>query len=196
MNEELKHESAVDQQDGEITYANEVISTIVHVVTTEVEGISAISGGSSISGIIGRGRAPRGIKVDMDANHVNVDVSVVVDYGIPIQKVGKNCQESIRKSIETMTGLQVDRVNLHVVAVSFEKENQELEQSQQYALALDSEEPTEEASKVTAQVNDESTVAEGASEEIPAQSNEAEMSSEEISEPDDERPEEDQGREE
>ena len=55
MSDELNNEVARGQEDGQITYATEVISTIVSVATTEVEGISGIAGGGAISGIIGRG---------------------------------------------------------------------------------------------------------------------------------------------
>ena len=140
-------------ENGQITYANEVISTIVSVATTEVEGISSITGSGSITGIIGRGRAPRGVKVEMNGDKVSVDISVSVDYGIPIQKVGRNCQENVRKSIETMTGLTVERVDLHVVSVSFEKENQELAQGQRLALTMDgetAEEKTDEPQEAAA----------------------------------------------
>ena len=75
--------------------------------------------------------------MDVDGQAVSVDVSVTVDYGMPIQKVGRNAQENVRKSIESMTGLHVEKVDLHVVGVSFEKENQELQQSQKFALSLE-----------------------------------------------------------
>ena len=80
------------------------------------------------------------MRVDMDGEDVSVDVSVTVDYGMPIQKVGRSAQENVRKSIESMTGLHVEKVDLHVVGVSFEKENQELQQSQKIALSLEEEE--------------------------------------------------------
>ena len=46
MSDELNNEVARGQEDGQITYATEVISTIVSVATTEVEGISGIAGGN------------------------------------------------------------------------------------------------------------------------------------------------------
>ena len=128
-----------DQESGQITYANEVIATIVSVATTEVEGISGIAGSGAISGILAKGKTPRGVKVDMNGENVGVDVSVTVDYGMPIQKVGRNAQENVRKSIESMTGLHVEKVDLHVVGVSFEKENQEMQQSQKLALTIEEE---------------------------------------------------------
>lgn len=140
MSENMTIDMEKDQDKGQITYANEVISTIVSVATTEVEGISGIVGATSMTGIIGKGRTPRGVRVDMDGTDVNVDVSVTVDYGMPIQKVGRNAQENVRKSIESMTGLHVEKVDLHVVGVSFEKENQEMQLSQKAAVSADEEE--------------------------------------------------------
>ena len=139
MSENMTIDMEKDQDKGQITYANEVISTIVSVATTEVEGISGIVGASSMTGIIGKGRTPRGVRVDMDGDDVTVDVSVTVDYGMPIQKVGRNAQENVRKSIESMTGLHVEKVDLHVVGVSFEKENQEMQLSQNTVLTADDE---------------------------------------------------------
>lgn len=135
-----------DQDNGQITYANEVIATIVSVATTEVEGISGISGAGPISGILGKGKAPRGVRVDMAGDSVKVDISVTVDYGMPIQKVGRNAQENVRKSIESMTGLHVEKVDLHVVGVSFEKENQELQEGQKLALSIEEEKEHPDAS--------------------------------------------------
>ena len=123
MNENQNVDIDREQNNGQITYANEVISTIVSVATTEVDGISAIAGNN---GLLGKGKLPRGVRVDMNGEDVSVDVSVTVDYGMPIQKVGRSAQENVRKSIESMTGLHVEKVDLHVVGVSFEKENEEL----------------------------------------------------------------------
>ena len=150
MSENMTIDMEKDQDNGQITYANEVISTIVSVTTTEVEGISGIVGASSMTGIIGKGRTPRGVRVDMDGQDVNVDVSVTVDYGMPIQKVGRNAQENVRKSIESMTGLHVEKVDLHVVGVSFEKENQEMQLSQNTVLTADDDD--EERASETAPV--------------------------------------------
>ena len=140
------------QDKGQITYANEVIATIVTVATTEVEGISGIAGApSSITSILAKGsKTPRSVRVDMVGEDVNVDVSVTVDYGMPIQKVGRNAQENVRKSIESMTGLHVDKVDLHVVGVSFEKENQEMQLSQNTVLTADDDD--EERASETAPV--------------------------------------------
>ena len=163
-------EKEKDQESGQITYANEVIATIVSVATTEVDGISGIAGSGAISGLLAKGKTPRGVQVDMNGENVGVDVSVTVDYGMPIQKVGRNAQENVRKSIESMTGLHVEKVDLHVVGVSFEKENQEMQQSQKLALTIEEEkeQPALEES-IAEEVADEEPVAQEpeADEELP-----------------------------
>ncbi|MBR5224632.1 MAG: Asp23/Gls24 family envelope stress response protein [Clostridia bacterium] len=160
MNENMTIEMERDQESGQITYANEVIATIVSVATGEVEGISGIAGTTSaLSGRIAKGKIPRGVRVDVNNGDVSVDVSVTVDYGMPIQKVGRNAQENVRKSIESMTGLHVDKVDLHVVGVSFEKENQELQQSQKIAdMRIDTDDAEKDENVVVELVEEETVV--------------------------------------
>ena len=178
MNENQNVDIDREQNNGQITYANEVISTIVSVATTEVDGISAIAGNN---GLLGKGKMSRGVRVDMDGEDVSVDVSVTVDYGMPIQKVGRSAQENVRKSIESMTGLHVEKVDLHVVGVSFEKENQELQQSQKIALSLEEEEEQHalEEGTVAQEIPEEQS--EASAEEVSDKENEKEIVEEESS---------------
>ena len=178
MNENQNVDIDREQDNGQITYANEVISTIVSVATTEVDGISAIAGSN---GLLGKGKMSRGVRVDMDGEDVSVDVSVTVDYGMPIQKVVRSAQENVRKSIESMTGLHVEKVDLHVVGVSFEKENQELQQSQKIALSLEEEEEQHalEEGTVAQEIPEEQS--EASAEEVSNKENEKEIVEEESS---------------
>ena len=178
MNENQNVDIDREQDNGQITYANEVISTIVSVATTEVDGISAIA---RSNGLLDKGKMSRGVRVDMDGEDVSVDVSVTVDYGMPIQKVGRSAQENVRKSIESMTGLHVEKVDLHVVGVSFEKENQELQQSQKIALSLEEEEEQHalEEGTVAQEIPEEQS--EASAEEVSDKENEKEIVEEESS---------------
>ena len=68
----------------------------------------------------------KGVKVEIGTEEASVDVYLNVEYGTPIQKAALDVQENVRKSIESMTGLHVVRVDVHVQGVSFEKENNTL----------------------------------------------------------------------
>ena len=111
---------------GTIKYANEVIAIIAGVAASEIDGIAGMCTSGGISDIIGRNRnITRGVKVEVGGEEASVELYIIVEYGSPIQKVASDVQENVRKAIETMTGLHVVNVDVHVQGVSFEKENKD-----------------------------------------------------------------------
>lgn len=114
------------EQGSSITYANEVVATIAGVAAGEVEGIAGMC--NVTGGILSKkaSNVTRGVKVEIGTEEASVDVYLNVEYGTPIQKAALDVQENVRKSIESMTGLHVVRVDVHVQGVSFEKENNTL----------------------------------------------------------------------
>lgn len=142
-----------------ITYANEVIAIIAGVAANEVEGIAGMSTTGGIADIIGKNKnITKGVRVEIGSEETSVDLYVVIEYGTPIQKAAQDAQENVRKAIETMTGLHVVRVDVHVQGVSFEKENKALETGMQNAAlesassfrAIKAETPKAEAPKAEA----------------------------------------------
>lgn len=122
------------EQGNTITYANEVVAIIAGVAAGEVEGIAGMCSVSGID-ILGRNKnITKGVKVEIGTEEASVDLYIVVEYGTPIQKAAQDAQENVRKAIETMTGLHVVRVDVHVQGVSFEKENNALEAGKQVKL--------------------------------------------------------------
>ena len=83
----------------------------------------------SVSGnILNKNRnVTKGVKVEIGTEEAAVDLYVIVEYGTPIQRAAMDAQENVRKAIESMTGLHVVRVDVHVQGVSFEKENNALQ---------------------------------------------------------------------
>ncbi len=118
-----------------ITYNNEVVAIIAGLAANEVEGIAGMC--SVSGGIMGKNRnITKGVKVEVGTEEVAVDLYVIVEYGIPIQRAAADAQENVRKAIESMTGLHVVRVDVHVQSVSFEQDKKALQAgAQQAALA-------------------------------------------------------------
>jgi len=107
---------------GTITYANEVIAIIAGVAANEVEGVAGMCSGG-ITEVFGRNKnITKGVKVELGTEEAAVDLYLIIEYGTPIQTCALAVQENVRKSIESMTGLHVVRVDVHVQGVSFEKE--------------------------------------------------------------------------
>ena len=113
---------------GTITYATEVIAIIAGVAANEVEGVAGMCSGGGITEVFGRNKnITKGVKVEMGTEEAAVDIYLIVEYGTPIQTCAAAVQENVRKSIESMTGLHVVRVDVHVQGVSFEKEQKALQ---------------------------------------------------------------------
>ena len=115
-----------------ITYNSEVIAIIAGLAANEVEGIAGMC---NVSGsIMSKNRnVTKGVKVEVGTEEVAVDLYVIVEYGIPIQRAAGEAQENVRKAIESMTGLHVVRVDVHVQSVSFEQDKKALQAGAQQA---------------------------------------------------------------
>ncbi|MCR5565521.1 MAG: Asp23/Gls24 family envelope stress response protein [Clostridiales bacterium] len=122
-----------------ITYNSEVVAIIAGLAANEVEGIAGMC---SVSGsIMSKNRnVTKGVKVEVGTEEVAVDLYVIVEYGIPIQRAASDAQENVRKAIESMTGLHVVRVDVHVQSVSFEQDKKALQAGAQQAALIAGEE--------------------------------------------------------
>ena len=157
------------QNGGTITYANEVIATIAGVAANEVDGIAGMCTSGGIGDIISRNRnVTRGIRIEMGGEEVSIDIYAIVEYGQPIQKVALEVQENVRKAIESMTGLHVVKVDVHVQGVSFEKENAAIEASK--TPAIEAPKPAKKKSrKAPAPAQEAAPAEKPAAEEAPAE---------------------------
>lgn len=73
----------------------------------------------------GKKNLSKGIKVDINEKEAKIDVNIIVEYGIRIPDVAFEIQNRVKKAVETMTGLKVVSVNVHVQGVSMTEEKEE-----------------------------------------------------------------------
>ena len=106
---------------GAIRIADEVVSIIAGLAATEVDGVAGMSGGlvGGIAEMLGRKNFAKGVKVEVGEKEVAVDLYIIVKYGVRIADVALAVQENVKQAIETMTGLSVVEVNIHVQGVGF-----------------------------------------------------------------------------
>lgn|SRR5690606_16952927 len=109
---------------GDIRIANEVVGIIAGLAATDVEGVAGMSGGiaGGIAELLGRKNLSKGVKVEVGEEQAAVDLFVVVEYGVRIPEIAYHIQENVKRAIETMTGLEVVEVNVHVQGVHFPSE--------------------------------------------------------------------------
>ncbi|MGM0651696.1 MAG: Asp23/Gls24 family envelope stress response protein [Bacillota bacterium] len=118
---------------GVVKIADEVVSIIAGLAATGIEGVSSMSGGigGGIAEVLGRRNFSKGVKVEVGEEETKIEIFIIVDYGVRIPDVAWDIQESVKKAVETMTGLRVTDVNIHIQGVHFPKDEEEPEEQEE-----------------------------------------------------------------
>ncbi|KGA97901.1 hypothetical protein BALCAV_0207670 [Alkalihalobacillus alcalophilus ATCC 27647 = CGMCC 1.3604] len=123
MNE--NHILELDEQKselGKVEISPEVIEVIAGIAASEVEGVANMRGNfaSGVAEKLGRKNHGKGVRVDLNDDGILVDVSVVIMYGVSVPEVAKLIQTNIQQALQTMTAIQLNAINVHVVGIQFE----------------------------------------------------------------------------
>ena len=112
---------AEEESIGNIKISVDVVSTIAGIAASEIEGVSCMYT-SFVDGVAqrlgARKSASKGVRVDMTENSVVIDLYIVVEYGVKIPELAWEIQENVKNNVESMTGLAVDNVNIHIEGIS------------------------------------------------------------------------------
>ena len=104
---------------GQVKISNDVIATIAGLAAIEVEGVE------TTSTFTDKLLKNNGVKIQIEEDEVVLDVMIIIDYGISIPDIAFKVQENVKNTVETMTGLKVSQVNIHVQGINFKKEKVE-----------------------------------------------------------------------
>ena len=119
-----------------IKIANEAVATYAGIAVSEVPGVYGMAGGFAggiTEALSGKKNLAKGIKVDLGEKSAKIDVNIIVEYGARIPDVAFEIQTRVKKTVESMTGLKVTEVNVHVQGVhtiSEKEEKNNLEQEE------------------------------------------------------------------
>ena len=124
-------EIALSSDNNEIKIADDVVAVIAGVAVAEVPGVADMAGGfaGGITEVLsGKKNLAKGIKVEVGDKDTKIDVNIIVEYGVRIPDVAYEIQNRVKKAVETMTGLNVVEVNVHVQGVNTE-DKEEMEET-------------------------------------------------------------------
>jgi len=104
---------------GAIRVHNSVIAAIARLAALKVPGVVEMSGSfaEGLASMVGKASFDRGIKVDMEDQKVNLDLHVVIAFGVRIPQVAWRIQNDVRQAIEDMTGKKIGLINIIVQGV-------------------------------------------------------------------------------
>ncbi len=98
-----------DGQKGKVSYNSGIVSGIVNLAVSEVEGVEMLAG-------------KKGLKLYFEKNGIFADISVKMDYGYNVPEVAFKIQQTVKHNVEAMTKYKVAKVDVSVVGVDFPQE--------------------------------------------------------------------------
>lgn len=114
----------MSENNGSIRISEDVISVLADKAIKEIDGIHSLVGrfSDSIAVAFGKKSSAAGISADTKDGKTAVSVHIAIKYGFRIPEVAWKVQESVKNTVEAMTGLEVTKVNVFVDDVKFPEE--------------------------------------------------------------------------
>ncbi|HAR6498629.1 TPA: Asp23/Gls24 family envelope stress response protein [Staphylococcus pseudintermedius] len=114
---------------GSIDISNEVIASIVGGKAVECYGILGMASRQQvrdgIAEILGHENYAKGIVVREDNGVLDVDMHIIVSYGVKISEVAQNVQSTVKYTLENTLKLKVNSVNIFVQGVRFNNDGKD-----------------------------------------------------------------------
>ena len=109
----------LENNNGEVIIADEVVAVIAGLAAMEVEGVASMVGDATRELIskIGKKSLSKGVRVDILEGVVTIALALNIKYGYNLMSISTKVQEKVKVAVENMTGLTVADVNVRVAGV-------------------------------------------------------------------------------
>lgn len=113
--------SDIFEDSDNMMITDEAIAVMAGVAASEIKGVASMSGGfaGGIAEVFGRRNLSKGVKVVTKNDVTTVDLYVIVKYGYRIPDLAYEIQENVKDTIESLSGISVDAVNIHIQGVDY-----------------------------------------------------------------------------
>ena len=102
---------------GLVTVNEDVVMRVAGYAALDCYGIVGMASKRSTDGIVqlmGKENLGRGIKIHNSGDRVDIDLYIIVEYGISIAAACAAIIETVKYKVEHLTGVAVGRVNVSV----------------------------------------------------------------------------------
>lgn len=119
---------------GSIRINHSVVAGIVRLATQSVAGVVNVGGAGVVEGLtdfFSKKESERGVKVSESTDGgYNIEVRVVLEFGVDLAKVGVSIQEAIRDQILAMTGNHAKNIDVVIDDIKLEPSDKEADDLQ------------------------------------------------------------------
>lgn len=107
---------------GKTVVVDPVVAKIAGIAAREVPGVFALGGGAarllgSVRDAIGSSDLGQGVRVEVGETQIAVDVTIVVEYPLPLQGVADGVRQAIGTAITGLVGMEVAEINVTITDV-------------------------------------------------------------------------------
>ncbi len=104
---------------GKTTIEDGVVAKIAGIAAREVPGVYALGGGAAraigaIRDALNSTDLSQGVSVEVGETQVAVDVTIVAEYPVSLQKVAGDVRAAVYKAMSDLVGMEVTEVNVTV----------------------------------------------------------------------------------
>ncbi|MBC7725605.1 MAG: Asp23/Gls24 family envelope stress response protein [Burkholderiaceae bacterium] len=104
---------------GKTVITDGVIAKITGLAVRDVPGVHALGGGAAraigaIRSAVGSADLSQGVSVEVGETQVAVDITVVADYPVSVQKVADDVRAAAYAVIQELVGMEVTEVNVTI----------------------------------------------------------------------------------
>lgn len=111
----------ISRAPGKTTIAPGVIITIARLTALNVPGVIEMAPIPSAVNRLLRRTSSEGVSIKVDSGSVAVDLYLILDHGTYVRDVSRKVQSEVARAIEDMVGMHVERIDVHIEDIDFEK---------------------------------------------------------------------------
>ena len=105
---------------GKIAITDEAIATIAGHTALDCYGVIDLVSkklSDSFAELFRKKSLSKGVRVFTFENRINIDLYVILKYGVSISAVADSLKKSVKYNVEQFTGMIVNSVNVNIVGV-------------------------------------------------------------------------------
>lgn len=110
---------------GNINISPNAIAMVAGIAAMQCFGVVGMASRTIQDGIsellTGKDNLSKGIEVQIDGDRVEVDLYIIVEFGVRIKEVAYNVIENVKYAIENQLGLTTLKINVIVQGVRIDK---------------------------------------------------------------------------
>jgi uncharacterized alkaline shock family protein YloU len=105
---------------GHVMITERAIADLVGWTVLECYGVVGMASANLARGVgrlLSRDRLHQGIRIEQTAEHLKIDLFIVVEYGLNVAEVAGNVRAQVAYQVSRITGRSVDELHIHVQGV-------------------------------------------------------------------------------